>query len=96
MKTTFPKLRIYGTEDLNKPWEGWWSDGTVQPKWSSFFPASWTKDTLTEALRDSSFIKGGRDLGEFAVTKSGDTFYPWVNQTLTKAPLLKDMRKVNE
>ena len=94
MTIKYKDLRLSGEPDNDAPWEGWWSDGTAEPKWGSFFPASWTKKTLTDKLRNSSSIKGGLELpGNIVISKTGDTFYPWKNQTLGK-PALKDMKRV--
>ena len=85
-------LRLTGTPDKGKPWEGWWSDGAAEAKWSSFFPAPWTNDTLVTALWKSSKTKKGRELpGGIEITKQGDTFFAWVHQTLVKRPATKDM-----
>jgi hypothetical protein len=92
MQKKYKNLKITGIPNDLAPWEGWWSDGKAAPKWSSFFPASWTKDGLVTALWKSASKKGGRELpGGIDITKSGGTFYPWVSQTLPK-PNLKDMK----
>ena len=91
MKKKYKNLVISGEPDANAPWEGWWSDGAAAPKWSSFFPASWERGDLVSGLRKSAAIKGGRELpGGITISKTGDTFYPWVNQTLP-APTLAEM-----
>jgi Domain of unknown function (DUF4157) len=96
MKTKYKNnLRLSGETDQAKPWEGWWSDNAAPAKWSSFFPAPWTNNTLVTALWKSSTVKGGRELpGGITITKQGDTFFPWVNQTLKEQPKLKDMKAV--
>ncbi|RNF29525.1 hypothetical protein NM04_17325 [Massilia aurea] len=94
MKKKYPNLLISGETNDDSPWEGWWSDGKANPKWSSFFPASWTRNSLVEQLWGSSQCKGGRLFKcGIAISKTGDTFYPWVSQTLTAAPKLTDMKK---
>jgi hypothetical protein len=93
MKKKHPKLKISGNPDDNAPWEGWWSDGASPAKWSSFFPATWTKAYLIKGLWGSSTATGGRMLfSMFKVSKQGDTFFPWVDQKLKKQPALKDMK----
>lgn len=94
MKKTWPGLIISGTPSNDGPWEGWWSDGTSAPKWSSFFPANWSRADLIRQLYSSSSTRGGRELpAGFKVSKTGDTFFPWVDQTLTDVPKLTDMVK---
>jgi hypothetical protein len=91
MKKKYPKLKLTGVPDAAAPWEGWWSDGIAEPKWSSFFPSGWTKNDLVKGLWKSGSVKGGRLLPDGTkVSKTGDTFYPWHNETLPK-PALKDM-----
>lgn len=91
MKAKYPNLRISGTPSQDAPWEGWWTDGVSAPKWSSFFPSNWTKDDLVGQLKKSSLLRQQLYLpGGIAITKSGETFYPWVNKTLPK-PEIKDM-----
>lgn len=93
MKKKYSGLVISGAPSADAPWEGWWSDGTADPKWSSFFPSAWTRFDLVQGLWKSSKDKDKRSLpGGILVTKSGGTFYPWVNKTLAK-PALKDMVK---
>jgi hypothetical protein len=92
MKEKFPNLKISGAPDQNGLWEGWWTDGANTPKWSSFFPASWTREHLEKQLEKSGEVRGGRELpGGIVLTKMGGTFFPWVEQTLKDRPEIEDM-----
>ena len=93
MKEKFPNLKISGAPDQNGLWEGWWTDGKNPPKWSSFFPASWTREKLEAELAESGERRGGRELkpSGIVLTLMNKTFFPWVNQTLKKQPRIKDM-----
>jgi hypothetical protein len=91
MKTKYSNLKLTGVPNPAAPWEGWWSDGVAAPKWSSFFPSGWSKNELVKGLWKSGGVKGGRSLPDGTkVSKTGDTFFPWVNKKLPE-PALKDM-----
>ncbi len=73
-------LRIDGNQSKEKAWRGSWSIG-AKSKESTFFPSSWTEETLMEEIgkanREGDTLK--LPSGITVITK-GDTFYPEVGQ----------------